>query len=255
MTSHPLMRPTCFPSGLLGVGLLTCLVSILCAVAGCKPDESPFREENEQLRKQFTKQDSMIISLQDGNKVMQQQINLLNQELREARQETERERAERKSLAAKLESVSAENRQLTTEAGRLAARKAEVAQTLRVGDTGGQSEEFGYPLQVVYKAVEEALSKNGYTVQLSVRMDQKGVYVTDRKTSATASLELPGFRNQYLVSMQHLPSKGTRLSVKADFEKLAQGNRVLSASAEETAEIERRLIVEVGKALAKPGKI
>lgn len=255
MTSHPLTWRARLPSGPLGVGLLTCLLSVVCPVAGCKPDESPFRQENEQLHKQVTKQDSMITSLQDANKVMQQQINLLNQELREARQETERERAERKSVAAKLESVSADNRQLTAEAGRLAAKKAEVAQTLRVAEAGGQSEEFGYPLATVYKAVEEALSKNGYTIQLSIRMDQKGVYVTDRKTSATASLELPGFRNQYLVSMQSLPSKGTRLSVKADFEKMAQGNRVLSGSADETAEIERRLIAEVGKALSKPGKV
>jgi hypothetical protein len=42
--------------------------------------------------------------------------------------------------------------------------------------------------------------------------------------------------------------------VKAEFEKLAQGGRILSVSAEETAEIERRLIGEVSKALAAPSK-
>jgi hypothetical protein len=42
--------------------------------------------------------------------------------------------------------------------------------------------------------------------------------------------------------------------VKAEFEKLAQGGRILSVSPEETAEIERRLIGEVSKALAAPSK-
>jgi hypothetical protein len=42
--------------------------------------------------------------------------------------------------------------------------------------------------------------------------------------------------------------------VKAEFEKLAQGGRILSVSPEETAEIERRLIGEVSKALAAPQK-
>lgn len=46
----------------------------------------------------------------------------------------------------------------------------------------------------------------------------------------------------------------TRLSVKADFEKLAQGGRILSVSPEETAEIERRFIGEINKALAAPSK-
>jgi hypothetical protein len=42
--------------------------------------------------------------------------------------------------------------------------------------------------------------------------------------------------------------------VKAEFEKLAQGGRILSVSTEETAEIERRLIGEISKALSSPGK-
>jgi hypothetical protein len=56
------------------------------------------------------------------------------------------------------------------------------------------------------------------------------------------------------VSIQAQPTNTTRLSVKAEFEKLAQGGRILSVSAEETAEIERRLIGEISKALAAPGK-
>ena len=47
------------------------------------------------------------------------------------------------------------------------------------------------------------------------------------------SLEIAGSRNQYVLSLHALPSNVTRLSVKADFEKLAQGGRILSVSAEE----------------------
>ena len=57
----------------------------LCVFASsCKPDDSPFKAENESLRKQLAKQESVVTSLQDGNKVMHQQIDLLNQELRDA---------------------------------------------------------------------------------------------------------------------------------------------------------------------------
>ncbi len=55
-------------------------LAILSWCVGCAPDESPFRQENENLRKQLAKQESVMNSLQDGNKVMQQQIDLLNQE-------------------------------------------------------------------------------------------------------------------------------------------------------------------------------
>ncbi len=46
---------------------------------GCPPDNNPIMvEENQKLQKQVTKQDSLIVSLQEGNRVMQEQINLLN---------------------------------------------------------------------------------------------------------------------------------------------------------------------------------
>ena len=68
------------------------------------------------------------------------------------------------------------------------------------------------------------------------------------------SLEVAGSLNQYELSFHALPSNVTRLSVKADFEKLAQGGRILSVSAEEVAEIERSLIREINKALSSPSK-
>jgi len=48
--------------------------------AGCQPEESPLKAENDTLHKQIQKQESVIVSLQDGTKVMQQQIDMLNRE-------------------------------------------------------------------------------------------------------------------------------------------------------------------------------
>jgi len=60
-------------------------IALCFSASSCKPDDSPFKAENESLRKQLAKQESVVTSLQDGNKGMQQQIDLLNQELRDAR--------------------------------------------------------------------------------------------------------------------------------------------------------------------------
>ncbi len=236
--------------GLPGVaGIL--ILSSLVAFSGCKPDESPLKLENDQLRKQVAKQETVIQSMQDGNKVMQQQIDLLNQELREAKQGTERAKAGAKESAQQLEAVKAENRKVAAEAQRSAAKMAQVTKTLLVEDKGGQSRELLLPLAAVSQAAEEVLSRNGYTLRVGIKTDHKAVYVTDRKVSAPASLEVSGFRNQYLVSLTSLPTTGTLLSVKADFEKTAQGGRIIAVGPEETAEIERRLIAEISTALAK----
>lgn len=232
------------------------VVSLQFLPSGCKPSESPeLSQEIKSLRKLTAKQESVIVSLQEGNKVMQQQINLLNGELRDAKEETDRAEAERKALAAKLEAQTTANKRLTSESQRLAAKNAQAVPIMRIEDKSGQSEDLPHSLAAVSKAVEQALSRNGYTVKVSVKTEEKAVYVTERKVSAPASLEVPGFRNQYLVSLQTLPANGTKLSVKADFEKMAQGGRILTAGAEETAEIEKRLIAEISKTAAPPGKI
>lgn len=227
------------------------ILFLILIQAGCKPDESPLKLENDQLRKQVAKQEAIIQSMQDGNKVMQQQIDLLNQELREAKKETERAKADSKESAKHLEALKAENRKILAEAQRSAAKMAQVTKTLLVEDKGGQSRELLHPLAAVSKAVEEILTRNGYSLRVGVKTDQKAVFVTDRKSSAPASLEVSGFRNQYLVALQGLPTSGTLLSVKADFEKTAQGGRIIPVGPEETAEIERRLIAEISSALAR----
>lgn len=221
-------------------------------VSGCKPDDSPFKAENEALKKQVAKQESLLSSLQDGSKVMQQQIDLLNQELRDAKKETETAKAETKRVSEQLEAQIAQAKRMSADVQRTAA--AQAAQNIKIEDQGAQVDTLPRPLSAVAKVVEEALARNGYRLKVSVKTDQKAVYVTERKVSNPASLEVAGFRNQYVIALQALPANLTRLSVKAEFEKLAQGGRILSVSAEETAEIERRLIAEISKALEAPSK-
>jgi hypothetical protein len=226
---------------------------MLClAAAGCKPDDSPFKAENEALRKQLAKQESVVTSLQDGNKVMHQQIDLLNQELRDATKSAESAKAEAKSSADNLAIQTAQTKKLSADVQKTAA--AQAAQSIQVEEKGAQTEDLPRPLSHVVKIAEEALSRNGYRLKVSIKTDQKAVYVTERKVSPPVSLEIAGSRNQYVLSLHALPSNVTRLSVKADFEKLAQGGRILSVSAEEVAEIERSLIREINKALTSPNK-
>ena len=207
---------------------------LFLALSGCNPDDSPIRADNEVLKKQVARQESLLSSLQDGNKVMQQQIDLLNQELRDA-----------KNLNQELEQQLDEAQHMIG---------TQVAQSLKVEDKGAQSETLPRPLEIVSKVVEESLSHNGYRLKVSVKTDQRAVYVTERKVSNPPTLEVTGSRNQYLVSLEALPDNQTKLAVKAEFERVAQGGRVLSVSAEETVEIEQRLIRELSKALATPAK-
>lgn len=68
-----------------GRSLLGLFGILFLVLSGCNPDDSPIRADNEVLKKQVARQESLLSSLQDGNKVMQQQIDLLNQELRDAK--------------------------------------------------------------------------------------------------------------------------------------------------------------------------
>lgn len=211
---------------------LWCILFV--ALYGCAQDDGPSRSENEALKKQVAKQESLLSSLQDGNRVMQQQIDLLNQELRDAKDTKE-----------ELEHELVQTKQMIG---------MQVAESLKVEDKGAQSDILPRPLEIVAKVTEEALKRNGYQLKVSVKTDHRAVYVTQRKISNPPNLEVTGSRNQYLVSLEALPDNQTKLSVKADFERVAQGGRVLSVSAEETIEIEQRLIRELNKAVASPTK-
>ena len=231
------------------------LATLVLFVTACQPDESPLKSQNETLHKHADKQESVIVSLQEGNKVMQQQIDLLSKELRDARQQVERVMGERAALTTRLDEQEGQTRKLAVDAQRVAEKAAQLNNAVRVDDKGAASEEVPAPLTAVAKALEDALSKNGYGIRAGIKTEHKAVYVTDRKVSEPASLEVPGFRNQYVLSLQAVAAARTRLSVKAEFERMAQGNRILPAGGEEVAEIERRLIAEISKALSRPGKI
>jgi hypothetical protein len=231
---------------------LTIALPAFLVLSACKPDDTPFRAENDALKKQLARQESLVSSLQDGNKVMQQQIDLLNQEMRDAKKAAESAKAEAKTAAEQLEYQLVQARKLTADIKKTAIEQA--AQNILIDQKGAQFEDLPRPLTVVTKTVEEALVRNGYHVRVSIKADQKAVIVTERKVSNPVSLEVAGFRNQYVIAVQAQPLNVTRLSVKAEFEKLAQGGRILSVSPEETAEIERRLIGEVSKALAAASK-
>ena len=233
-------------------GLWIGAVALCFLAGGCKPDDSPFKAENESLRKQLTKEESVVASLQDGNKVMQQQIDLLNQELRDAKKSAESAKADAKTATDNLAIQVAQAKKLSADVQKIAT--AHAAQNIHVEEKGTQTEDIPRPLSSVAKTVEDALNRNGYHIKVSIKTDQRAIYVTERKVSPPASLEVAGSRNQFVLSIHALPTNVTRLNVKADFEKLAQGGRILSVSAEEVAEIERSLIREINKALASPSK-
>ena len=219
---------------------------LVLVIAGCVvPDDNSIRVENEALKKQVVKQEALLSSLLDGNKVMQQQIDLLNQELRDAKSTTEATKAEAKQQTEQLELQLAETKRMMS---------TQMTESLKVEEKGAQSDTLPRPMPTVAKVVEDALARNGYQLKVSVKTDQRAVYVTERKVSNPASLEVTGSRNQYLISLQALPDNLTKLGVKAEFERVAQGGRILSVSHEETNEIEHRLINEINKALANPAK-
>lgn len=68
------------------------------------------------------------------------------------------------------------------------------------------------------------------------------------------SLEIAGSLNHYTLSFHALSSNVIKLQVKADFEKLAQGRRLLRVHTEEAWEIERSYFREINKAVTSPSE-
>ena len=132
-------------------------IALCFLTSSCKPDDSPFKAENESLRKQLAKQESVVTSLQDGNKVMQQQIDLLNQELRDAKKAAESAKAEAKAAADNLAIQAAQAKKLSADFQKTAA--AQAAQNIHVEEKGTQTEDIPRPLSTVARITEEALSR------------------------------------------------------------------------------------------------
>jgi hypothetical protein len=232
-------------------------------ILGCPADNSPFQSENLRLKKQLAKQESVIASLQEGNKVMQQQINLLNQEGRKDRKKLEQDlRGTQEKLqqlsqghreeSKKLEALEAENLKLSADAKWLRTQRDYMRKALKVQQGDGKKQELTFPFASVLKVTDLALTRNGYKVMASMQTDQKAVYVTDRKISKPVSLEFTGFRNQYFLAVEKGKQQNTSIWVKADFEKLAQNGQILEAGKQEVSEIESRLIQEIQRALENP---
>ncbi|MEE8234870.1 MAG: hypothetical protein V3R11_01535 [Nitrospirales bacterium] len=206
-----------------------------------------------------------MVSLQEGNRVMQEQIDLLNRELRETKNEFDQKLqaaremgdglvANRQKLAARINELERANRKLTGQTQWLRKQRAQFRKAFHVENKGAKTKILPQSLQAVAKATNQALLQHGYALMAKVVTDQKAVYVTEQKRALPPSLELQGFRNQYLVVLEKMGQDQTKLSVKADFEKVAGGGRVLEAGFEEITEIELRLIQKIEQALKHPEK-
>jgi hypothetical protein len=241
-------------------------------LTGCPQNNSGLQEENIRLKKQIAKLESVIHSLQEGNKIMQQQIDMLNQEVRKTSESYEKQlqdaeatlqdqikdaQAKMAELAngpkkdlARIQTLEQENRKLEGENKWLRSQRDQMRKALTLQQIGGQTQELPFSYSSVLKIIEEALTKNGYSILSSMQTDQKSVYITDRKTSLPSSLELSGFRNQYLLSLGKGPPGHTTLWVRAEFEKLSRNGQMFSAPQSEITDIELRLIQEIHQALS-----
>ena len=116
----------------------------------------------------------------------------------------------------------------------------------------GNAQTFTISLPPIVEATKKALRQHGYSILTKMATDQNAVFVTERKTSASASLELPGFRNQYFLLIKAVGQGATTLKVKAYYEKISQDGKILGVSKNEKADIELRMIRAVEKVLQGP---
>ncbi len=290
-------------------------------LTGCPPDNAPLIEEKEQLKKQIVKQESMMTTLQEGNRVLQEQINRLNQELRENENEfakqlelsqqtsqglstekqnllqqvtalTQKNRklklngqklkgdaqqmrkrlellqqtgqdlsSEKQNLLQRITALTQENRKLQLESQKhksdaqwLRKQREIFRQSLQANNQTVKVQKLPHKFPDVTKATLQALAQNGYTLMAKMETDQKVVFITERKASLSPSIELPGYRNQYLVELEVQPKNQTALKVKAQYEKMAQGGKIIEVGDKEVTEIERRLIQAIQQVLNRPKK-
>lgn len=204
-------------------------------------------------------------TLQEGNKVLQQQIDRLNQENREAEasykaklQEAQNQIAQLtntltntpKKDVATIQSLEQQNTKLQKDAQWLRSQRDLMRKSLVIQQIGGQTHELPFSFSTVSTIMEDTLTKNGYTVLTTMQTDQKAIYITDRKTSLPPSLELSGFRNQYLVMIEKGPGDHTTIWVRAEFEKLSRNGHIFAAPQAELADIELRFTQEIHQILS-----
>ncbi|MGD9850301.1 MAG: hypothetical protein AB7T38_03435 [Nitrospirales bacterium] len=256
----------------IGWKIFLCAILLTGSLTACGQEANPFQEENTQLKKQVAKLETVIHSLQEGNKVMQQQIDLLNHEARKIAEEYEAKllqaRTEHESKlketqgkvnqltnapkehAAKILALEQENQKLAGETKWLRNQRDQMRKSLTIQQIGGQTQELPFGFTAVSKIIGDTLTKNGYSILSSMETDQKAVFITDKKTTLPPSLELSGFRNQYMVMVEKGPADHTILWVRAEFEKISKNGNIFSAPPTESADIELRLIQEIHQSLA-----
>jgi hypothetical protein len=204
----------------------------------------------------------VIQSLQEGNKVLQQQINRLNQESRETEASYEAKLEEAQSQitqlanvpkkdVATIQALEQKNTKLQRDAKWLRSQRDHMRQSLVIQQIGGQTYELPFTFSTVSTIMKDAFTKNGYTILTTMQSDQKAIYITDRKTSLPPSLELSGFRNQYLAMIEKGPADHTTIWVRAEFEKLSRKGHIYAAPQAELADIEMRLIQEIHQTLVR----
>ena len=259
LASQPIFKINSFLTRVSkALGVVFCLL----ALTACPQDQTELQGEAIQLKKQTAKLESVIQSLQEGNKVLQQQIDRLSQEARETEASYENKLKEAQSHIAQLantpkkdlatiQSLEQKNKKLLGEAKWLRSQREQMRESLAMEQIGGQTHELPFTFSTVSTIMEEALTKNGYTVLATMQTDQRAVYITDRKTSLPPSLELSGFRNQYLAMIEKGPADHTTLWVRAEFEKISRNGNIYSAPQAELADIEIRLIQEIHETLAQ----
>ncbi|WP_454064682.1 hypothetical protein [Candidatus Nitrospira salsa] len=235
-------------------------------LVGCPTDNTgSLKQENLQLRKQVAKLESVLFSLQEGNKAIQQQIDLLNREARQAQEQYEQKLKEKEETiknisvgntneTTHLKTLEQENKKLRGDASWLRTQRKQWRAGLMVQRHEGKSETLDYPFSTVVDVARTTLAGNGYTILASMKTDQKAVYITNRKTSPPASIEVTGFRNQYILTIDKQTEHDSQVWVKAGFEKLSQRGQLLDASKLEVKEIESRLIREIQQHLTQPPK-
>lgn len=238
---------------------------LACSLFGCAPDDTPLKAENQRLKKQIERQETIIASLQEGNKILQQQIDRLNQEARAQQEQLEEAlRASQAQIDQLTQGTQAENQQLQELKRQNKKLKDDIRWLRRQRDQFRQGMEIFVPLEHpivlphslpnVLAVVETILTQNGYALLAKMQTDQKAVLVTQRKTSAAASLEVPGFRNQFLVTLEQDANQRTKLWIIAEFEKFMSNGVVIQPTAQEVKEIQRRLAQEIQRAMQDSGK-
>ena len=251
------------------VALATTTVLSCLLLTGCPEDYSTVLELNKKLAKDKARLESVNQSMQADKKVFRQQVDRLNQEIqeneaktreKEAVHEAELQKAQRtiKELehrpnpyGAKIKALEQEKKKLEGEAKWLRSQRDQMRKSLVIQQVGGQIHDLPFTFLAVSSVVEKILTKNGYTVLSSMQTDQKAVYITDRKTSLPPSLEVSGFRNQYIAMIEKGPADHTTLWIRAEFEKLSRNGHIYSAPQAELADIEIRLIQEIHETLAQ----